>query len=56
MKTTRLWLLITSGIAVQSGTKTHKNIIDILSTSKYFEEKPYIVHRLDKETSEFYYC
>ena len=41
-----------SGIAVQSGTKTHKNIIDILSSSKYFEgKKPYIVHRLDKETS-----
>ena len=40
------------GIAVQSGTKSFKNIIDILKKTKYFEEKkPYIVHRLDKETS-----
>jgi len=41
-----------SGIAVQSGTKSFKNIIDILRNTKYFENyKPYIVHRLDKETS-----
>ena len=41
-----------SGIAVQSGTKSFKNIIDVLKDSKYFENtKPYIVHRLDKETS-----
>ncbi len=41
-----------SGIAVQSGTKSFKNIIDILKETKYFENsKPYIVHRLDKETS-----
>lgn len=41
-----------SGIAVQSGTKSYKNIIDILKNSKYFENsKPFIVHRLDKETS-----
>ena len=40
------------GIAVQSGTKNLKNIIDILKKTKYFEHcKPYIVHRLDKETS-----
>ena len=40
------------GIAVQSGTKSFKNIIDVLKDSKYFENtKPYIVHRLDKETS-----
>ena len=40
------------GIAVQSGTKSFKNIIDKLKKTKYFEEKkPYIVHRLDKETS-----
>ena len=40
------------GIAVQSGTKSFKNIIDILKDTKYFENyKPYIVHRLDKETS-----
>ena len=41
-----------SGIAVQSGTKSFKNIIDVLKDTKYFENnKPYIVHRLDKETS-----
>ncbi len=40
------------GIPVQSGTKSFKNIIDILKDSKYFiNKKPYIVHRLDKETS-----
>ena len=41
-----------SGIAVQSGTKSFRNIIDVLKDTKYFENtKPYIVHRLDKETS-----
>ncbi len=41
-----------SGIPVQSGTKSFKNIIDILKNTKYFKNsKPYIVHRLDKETS-----
>ena len=41
-----------SGIPVQSGTKSFKNIIDILKDTKYFEHtKPFIVHRLDKETS-----
>ena len=41
-----------SGIPVQSGTKSFKNIIDVLKDTKYFENtKPYIVHRLDKETS-----
>ena len=41
-----------AGIAVQSGTKSFRNMIDILKDSKYFENfKPYIVHRLDKETS-----
>jgi len=41
-----------AGIAVQSGTKSFKYIIDILKDSKYFvNHKPYIVHRLDKETS-----
>jgi 23S rRNA pseudouridine955/2504/2580 synthase len=40
------------GIAVQAGTKSFRNIIDVLKDSKYFENtKPYIVHRLDKETS-----
>ena len=41
-----------AGIPVQSGTKSFKNIIDVLKGTKYFENyKPYIVHRLDKETS-----
>ena len=41
-----------SGIPVQSGTKSFKNIIDILKNTKYFEHtKPFVVHRLDKETS-----
>ena len=40
------------GIPVQGGTKSYKNLVDILSNSKIFNEiKPYIVHRLDKETS-----
>ena len=41
-----------SGIPVQAGTKSFKNIIDVLKNTKYFLHcKPYIVHRLDKETS-----
>ncbi len=41
-----------SGIAVQAGTKSFRNIIDVLKDTKYFENvKPFIVHRLDKETS-----
>ena len=37
---------------MQSGTRSFKNIIDLLSKTKYFiNSKPYIVHRLDKETS-----
>jgi len=41
-----------AGIAVQSGTKSFKNIVDTLRKTKYFENtKPFIVHRLDKETS-----
>jgi len=40
------------GIAVQAGTKSFRNIIDVLKESRYFDNtKPYIVHRLDKETS-----
>ena len=40
------------GIAVQSGTKNLRNIIDTLKKTKYFNfAKPFIVHRLDKETS-----
>ena len=41
-----------TGLPVQSGTKSLKNIIDILKNTKYFKNsKPFIVHRLDKETS-----
>ena len=41
-----------SGVPVQSGTKSFKNIIDIIKNTKYFENsKPYVVHRIDKETS-----
>ena len=41
-----------TGIPVQSGTKSFKNIIDIIKNTKYFKNsKPFIVHRLDKETS-----
>ena len=41
-----------SGISVQGGTKSKKNLIDIFAKSKIFEgTKPYSVHRLDKDTS-----
>ena len=41
-----------SGISVQGGTKSKKNLIDIFSRSKIFKnKKPYSVHRLDKDTS-----
>ena len=41
-----------SGIAVQSGTKSKKNILDILRSTKEFEgSSPYTVHRIDKETT-----
>jgi len=41
-----------SGIAVQSGTKSRKNILDILRVTKEFKDKsPYAVHRIDKETT-----
>ncbi len=41
-----------SGISVQGGTKSKKNLIDIFKKSKIFENtKPYSVHRLDKDTS-----
>ena len=40
------------GIAVQSGTKSKKNIIDILRFTKYFKNcDPYTVHRIDKDTT-----
>ena len=41
-----------SGISVQGGTKSKKNLIDIFSKSKIFQgTKPFSVHRLDKDTS-----
>ena len=41
-----------SGISVQGGTKSKKNLIDIFSNSEIFKnKKPYSVHRLDKDTS-----
>ena len=41
-----------SGISVQGGTKSKKNLVDIFSKSKIFQDtKPYSVHRLDKDTS-----
>ncbi len=41
-----------SGISVQGGTKSKKNLVDIFAKSKIFNgTKPYSVHRLDKDTS-----
>ena len=41
-----------SGISVQGGTKSKKNLVDIFSQSKIFDnKKPFPVHRLDKDTS-----
>ena len=41
-----------SGISVQGGTKSKKNLIDIFAQSEIFSgNKPFSVHRLDKETS-----
>ena len=41
-----------SGISVQGGTKSKKNLIDIFTKSEIFHgTKPYSVHRLDKDTS-----
>ena len=40
------------GIAVQSGTKSRRNLLDILRATKEFNEtSPYAVHRIDKETT-----
>jgi 23S rRNA pseudouridine955/2504/2580 synthase len=40
------------GIAVQSGTKSSRNIIDILRGTREFNNfSPFTVHRIDKETS-----
>ena len=41
-----------SGISVQGGTKSKKNLIDIFAKSEIFKNtKPFSVHRLDKDTS-----
>ena len=41
-----------SGISVQGGTKSKKNLIDIFTKSEIFQNtKPFSVHRLDKDTS-----
>ena len=41
-----------SGISVQGGTKSKKNLVDIFAKSEIFHgTKPYSVHRLDKDTS-----
>ncbi|MDC3175490.1 RNA pseudouridine synthase, partial [Candidatus Pelagibacter sp.] len=41
-----------SGISVQGGTKSKKNLVDIFSNSEIFQgTKPFSVHRLDKDTS-----
>ena len=41
-----------SGISVQGGTKSKKNLVDIFAKSEFFQNtKPFSVHRLDKDTS-----
>ena len=41
-----------SGISVQGGTKSKKNLVDIFAKSEIFKDsKPFSVHRLDKDTS-----
>ena len=41
-----------AGISVQSGTKSKRNILDILKSTKEFKDTyPYPVHRIDKETT-----
>ena len=41
-----------AGIAVQSGTKSKRNILDILRyTEEFSESTPLTVHRIDKETT-----
>ena len=40
------------GLAVQGGTKIKKNLVDLITENKIFlNSKPFIVHRIDKETS-----
>jgi len=41
-----------AGIAVQPGTKSRRNLLDILRATKEFNGiSPYVVHRIDKETT-----
>jgi len=41
-----------AGISVQSGTKSKRNILDIIRKCKEFQNSsPYTVHRIDKETT-----
>ncbi len=41
-----------AGLPVQGGTKIKENVINILTNSEYFQNTiPYIVHRIDKDTS-----
>ena len=41
-----------TGISVQGGTKSKKNLVDIFARSDIFKNtKPFSVHRLDKDTS-----
>ena len=41
-----------AGLAVQQGTKSKRNILDILKKTKEFQNYfPYTVHRIDKETT-----
>jgi len=41
-----------AGIAVQPGTKSRRNIIDILKKTKEFDDiSPFVVHRIDKDTT-----
>ena len=41
-----------SGISVQGGTKSKKNLVDIFAKSEILQNtKPFSVHRLDKDTS-----
>ena len=40
------------GLAVQGGSKIKKNLVDLITENKIFlNSKPFIVHRIDKETS-----
>ena len=40
------------GLAVQGGSKIKKNLVDLIAKNRIFlNSKPFIVHRLDKETS-----